>query len=123
MRAISLPFRIDGYGRVTSTTDPSKIWGDRVRAVLMTSLNGRIMRPLFGSTISEEVYDVLEEAPEIIFAAVSQAFSDFLPRLNFEDVVVVDEDAEDGLISLEISYTLPDIVQDPVTQTVNIRID
>lgn len=123
MRAISLPFRIDGYGRVTSTTDPSKIWADRVRTVLMTSLKGRIMRPLFGSTISEEVYDILDEAPEVIFAAVSQAFSDFLPRLNFEDVIVVDENAEDGTIYLEISYTLPDIVQDPVTQTVNIRID
>lgn len=123
MTAISLPFRIDGYGRVTATSDPSKIWADRVRAVLMTSLGERVMRPFFGSTVADEVYDVLDEVPELVFAAVSQAFSDFLPRLTFNDVVVVQEDEQDGTLSLEISYTLPDLVQDPVTETVSIRID
>lgn len=123
MTAISLPFRIDGYGRVTATSDPSKIWADRVRAVLMTSLGERVMRPFFGSTVADEVYDVLDEVPELVFAAVSQAFADFLPRLTFNDVVVVQEDEQDGALSLEISYTLPDLVQDPVTETVSIRID
>lgn len=123
MTAISLPFRIDGYGRVAVTSDPSKIWADRVRSVLMTSVGERLMRPFFGSTIADEVYDVLDEVPELVFATVSQAFSDYLPRLTFNDVAVVQEDDEDGTLSLEISYTLPDLVQDPVTQTVSIRID
>ena len=123
MTAISLPFRIDGYGRVTATSDPSKIWADRVRSVLMTSFGERVMRPYFGSTVADEVYDILDEVPELVFAAVSQAFSDFLPRLTFNDVVVVQEDEQNGTLSLEISYTLPDLVQDPVTETVSIRID
>lgn len=123
MSAISLPFRIDGYGRVASTSDPSKIWADRVRSVLMTSLGERLMRPFFGSTVTDEVYDILDEVPELVFAAVSQAFADFLPRLTFNDVEVIQEDEEAGTISLEVSYTLPDLLQDPVTQTVSIRID
>lgn len=123
MTAISLPFRIDGYGRVASTTDPSKIWADRVRSVLMTTIGERVMRPFFGSTVTEEVYDILDEVPELVFAAVSQAFSEYLPRLTFNDVQVVQEDEEDGYLFLEISYTLPDLVQDPVTQNVSIRID
>lgn len=123
MTAISLPFRIDGYGRVASTTDPSKIWADRVRSVLMTSFGERIMRPGFGSSVSEEVYDLLDEVPELTYAAVAQAFSDFLPRLQFNDVQVVSEVEGDGTISLEVIYTLPDLVQDPVTQTVSLRIN
>jgi phage baseplate assembly protein W len=123
MTAISLPFRIDGYGRVTSTTDPSKIWADRVRSVLMTSFGERIMRPGFGSSMSDEVYDVLDEIPELTYAAVARAFADFLPRLQFNDVVLLSEEEENGIVSLEISYTLPDVVQDPVTQTVSLRIN
>jgi phage baseplate assembly protein W len=123
MKAMSLPFRIDGYGRVASTSDPSKMWADRVRAVLMTSLGERIMRPMFGSTLTDEVYDIMDEVPELTFSAVSQAFADFLPRLDFNDVIVVEESEEEGIVSLEITYTLPDLLQDPVTQTVNIRID
>lgn len=123
MTAISLPFRIDGYGRVGSTTDPSKIWADRVRSVIMTNVGERLMRPGFGSTVAEEVYDTLDEIPELTYAAVAQAFSDFLPRLQFNDVQVVSEDEQNGEISLEILYTLPDLVQDPVTQTVSLRIN
>lgn len=123
MTAISLPFRIDGYGRVASTTDPSKIWADRVRSVLMTSFGERIMRPGFGSSVPEEVYDILDEVPELTYAAVAQAFSDFLPRLQFNDVQIVSEEEGDGTISLEVIYTLPDLVQDPVTQTVSLRIN
>ena len=123
MTAISLPFRIDGYGRVASTTDPSKIWADRVRSVLMTTFGERIMRPGFGSSVAEEVYDILDEVPELTYSAVSQAFSDFLPRLQFNDVQIVSEVEGDGTISLEVIYTLPDLVQDPVTQTVSLRIN
>jgi len=123
MTAISLPFRIDGYGRVTATSDPSKIWADRVRSVLMTSLGERLMRPEFGSAVSEEVFDILDEVPELTYAAVSDAFTQFLPRLRLEDVQATQQDEENGSISLEISYQLPDLVQDPVTQTVSVRIN
>jgi phage baseplate assembly protein W len=123
MSAISLPFRIDGYGQVSSTSDPRKIWADRVRSVLMTSFGERVMRPTFGSDVADEVYDILDEVPELTYASVSQAFSDFLPRLTLEDVVAVSEDEENGVVSLEIQYRLPDIVQDAVTETVSIRIN
>lgn len=123
MTAISLPFRIDGYGRVTSTTDPSKIWADRVRHVLLTSFGERLMRPGFGSSVTEEVYDIIDEIPELTYDAVGRAFADFLPRLQFNDVSLISEDEENGIISLEVSYTLPDLVQDPVTQTVSLRIN
>lgn len=123
MTAISLPFRIDGYGRVSATTDPKKMWADRVRIVLMTSFGERIMRPAFGSTVTDEVYDVMDEVPELVEAAVSTAFTDFLPRLTLNSVDLLDADPANGLISLEVSYSLPDIVQDPVTQTVSLRIN
>lgn len=123
MTAISLPFRIDGYGRVASTSDPNKIWADRVRSVLMTSIRERLMRPQFGSEVTAEVYDILDEAPELTYEAVASAFVEYLPRLTLNDVVLVSEDEQNGVVSLEVSYTLPDLVRDPVTQAVSLRIN
>ena len=53
--AMSLPFSIDPYGKVSSTTDQKKIWADKVRSVLGTALRERVMLPTFGTLIPYEI--------------------------------------------------------------------
>jgi hypothetical protein len=41
MKAISYRFRLDDYGRIYMTTDPKKIWMDRVLTLLSTVVGQR----------------------------------------------------------------------------------
>jgi hypothetical protein len=123
MIAISFPFRVDGYGRITSTSDPRKIWADRVRMVITTYLGERIMRPDFGSELAETLFDDVEDAPELILTAASTAFSEHLPELELVDVLLTSEDPENGEVSIEVVYSIPDLVSDPITQVVDFRMN
>jgi phage baseplate assembly protein W len=104
MRAISLPFRIDGYGRVASTTDLDRINQNRVRSVLLTSLGERLMRPTFGTTIAATLFDACDEAIDDIETATVNAFAQELPGLAFEALDVLTEDPESGTVEIEITY-------------------
>lgn len=123
MIAISLPFRIDGYGRVTATSDPRKVWADRVRFVICTYFGERIMRPTFGSGLANTVFADLEDAPELITVAAQQAFAEHLPYLTLIEVTSVSEDPGNGMINLELLYEIPDFTADPITQTVDLRMN
>lgn len=107
MTAISLPFRIDGYGRVASTTDPRLIWAGRVRSVIATMIGERVMRPDFGCDVMSEVFDSVEETPEIVEQDVRTAFSDWLPELEIESVSLDYVNEQTGEVELAVVYVLP----------------
>lgn len=73
--AVSMPFKLDAYGRFTSTTDQSKIWADRVRMVIGTNLKERVMRPDFGSLVPASFMETQEMASSLITSEVQKAFS------------------------------------------------
>jgi phage baseplate assembly protein W len=122
MRTLSLPFRIDGYGRVASTTDPSKINADRVRSVLMTSIGERVMRPTFGSFLPQTSFESFDEVVETAEETIVQAFAQFLPDLTFEGISVLSENPEDGELSIEITYRNARLVNDPTAQYVRVNL-
>ena len=104
--AISLPFTIGSTGRVMETTDQSKIWQDRVRSVIGTSVGERVMRYPYGSTLYREVFDNQNEITEKIRGIVFDAFTSNIEVLELEDVSAsFDESA--GLMTVIISYRLP----------------
>lgn len=104
MRAISLPFRIDGYGRVASTSDLDRINQNRVRSVLLTPVGERLMRPTFGTTIAATLFDTYDEAIDDVETATVNAFAQELPGLAFEALDVLTEDPESGTVEIEITY-------------------
>lgn len=107
MESLSLPFSLDGYGRIRSTSSPEKIYADRVRLALMTIPGERIMRPQFGSPLPEQSFESPEDIPDEIEAGVRQAFSDLLPDLTLEEIEVTWEDVEAGTVSIEVTYSAP----------------
>lgn len=105
MQTISFPFTIDTRGSVAMTTDPRKIWLDRVRAVVSTQIGDRVMRPEFGTDTLNAVLgmDGVERDP--LERALRAAFSAYLPALALTDVSVSSDG--DGLLTVNITYTLP----------------
>jgi phage baseplate assembly protein W len=115
--SFSLPFSIDAYGKVASTTDYSKLWADRVRVTLGTALGERVMRPEFGSFVPFTVFDGEEDAVSSIETEVRAVFNNQLSLLTLSQTDVT-FDEYTGIISVTIVYALPN--RDEVTTTVGI---
>ena len=105
-KTISLPFRIDLYGKVAEAVTQEKIWADRVRGVLGTTFRERVLRPEFGAAIVESLFDGAEERVLDLTDQVNEAFLNFLPDLTLLNVNVV-ELFDSGTMELNISYALP----------------
>lgn len=104
--ALSLPFSLDVYGRITSSTEQSKIWADRVRAVIGTNLRERIMRPSFGTLVPASFMDTQTEAEAAIKREVAKGFSSLLPALTLNSVDI-SFDEYLSAVNVTINYNLP----------------
>lgn len=108
--AISLPFRIDPYGKVAVSTDQQKIWADRVRSVLGTALKERVMQPLFGTEIPYSVFHTQEDASILIERETQTAFETQLSLLRLQSVTTTFDEFT-GIISVSTVYDLPNNAQ------------
>lgn len=104
--AISLPFTINAYGDVTSTSDQRKIWADRVRFVIGTNLEERILTPEFGTLVPSAFMETSESAEATIIAEVERAFPSQLDLLTLQSVDV-SFDEYTSTTSVNITYSLP----------------
>jgi len=104
--AITLPFTIDAYGKVSSTIEQERIWADRVRSVIGTCLRERVMRPNFGTTIPFALFETSDSAIEEITSEVNAAFLNFLPTLSVKEVTANFNESL-NVIDVSITYALP----------------
>ena len=109
MSAISLPFRIDGYGRVATTSDVYKIYADRVRSLVCTHVSERLMQPRYGSDVARDLFDLLSQAPDLVDVQIRTAFLEWLPDLTFVGVEVRYEDDDGGEVRMDVTYEVPDV--------------
>ena len=101
--AISLPFSFDSTGALSSTTDESKIWQDRIVLVVMSLLQERVMRPSFGTNIKSFALDNRASAAEAIRSEIYNAFPLWLSELTVTGVTTTIDPA-DGYLLIEILY-------------------
>jgi phage baseplate assembly protein W len=102
-RAISLPFSFDSSGALSYTTDEKKIWQDRVVLVVMTRLTERVMRPTFGSTTGDSVFESESTAESAIQQAIAAGFAQWLKPLTLTQVTVTTDPA-DGYLLATVQY-------------------
>ena len=105
-KAISLPFSIDTFGMLGTTTDQSKIWADRVRSVLGTSLRERVMRPTLGTLIPFSLFNGIETAVVEIKDEVQSAFGKQLSLLTLKNTEV-QHDIYNNVLTITVTYSLP----------------
>ncbi len=115
--AIALPFSVDYYGNINLAATQEKVWADRVRVVIGTMLEERVMRPDLGTEIPKLVWDNSDITVELIEKEVNNAFASFLPLLSVQGVeTVFDEDK--NTITANIAYSLPN--NEEVVETIGI---
>jgi phage baseplate assembly protein W len=111
---ISLPFTINEFGSVSSTTDQRRIWANNVRSVIGTVLRERIFRQDFGTSIPTKLFDSVDAVTEVVSGDITSAFTRYLPSLSFNTATINYDDLE-NVISIEVLYGLPDDTEDAVT--------
>ena len=118
--AISFPFRLDSYGDVAKTKDPSKIWADRLISVIGTMAGERVARPAFGTQIANQWLNGLSGIDGDMQSEIQQAFIEFLPLLTLLGTSFEHDDAN-GSLKVIITYSLPnDKVETTVIALVSI---
>lgn len=103
---IALPFSIDPYGKVSSTTSQSKIWADRVRSIIGTTLRERLMRPTLGTLIPYALFESSSAAEAEVKAEVTRAFDAQLALLKLQETTVT-IDEYTNVLNVTIIYDLP----------------
>lgn len=105
-KALSLPFSIDPYGKVRVATEQSKIWADRARSVIGTTVRERVMRPTLGTLIPFSLFDGETSAIAQIEMEIQKAFVEQLKLLTLTNVdVTIDEYT--NVLNVEVVYALP----------------
>lgn len=104
--ALAFPFSLDDYGNIVITSDPEKIWADRVTLVIGTQVGERVMRPQFGTRVAFTAWATRTSMEEIIRKEVGRAFQLYLPLLNLEDLTFSYNDNE-NMAFVSLTYSLP----------------
>jgi phage baseplate assembly protein W len=107
MRAISLPFRFDGYGTVATTTSMSRIWADRVRSVIATALGERLHRPNYGTPTPIHLFRSTDAIHTVLDVDIATAFQTWLPQLRYLGLELT-EVSNTGEVEVQIKYGVPD---------------
>ena len=122
--AIYLPFQFDELGNVRKTYDQSKIFADRVSAVIGTALGERVMRADFGTPIRASLFGTQSAMEDVIEETIRDAFTNQLSLLSLGEITYTHDEVLNTM-EVGITYALPNreisTVMVPVT-TGNISI-
>lgn len=106
-KAISLPFKIDAYGGVSSTASQEKIWADRVKATINTGISERVMNVNFGTKISSEVFSEVTVIKDVIRFEITSMFTTYFPVLTL-NAIDINFDEITHITTVELAYSIPD---------------
>ena len=104
--AISLPFTISSYNKISTSNEQPKIWADRVRSAIGTLLKERVMRPRYGTSVPSQLFDTQEDVSLKISTEIERVFFENLPSLSLSDIIV-DFNESENVIYVEVTYEIP----------------
>lgn len=105
MSYLDQSYRVDGSGRTAITDDRARRVRNLLEAVLFTSPGERVMRPDFGSGVSEMLFDSNSEALE---TAADSLIRSFVQR-HLSDVLVLQRlsvNRNEGELHITVVYSL-----------------
>ena len=84
-----------------------------LKLILFTSYGERVMRPEFGSNLSDSLFDSIDSVTiNTITDNITQAIIEFEPRITLHDVHINSDDIYNGRLNIKLDYTI---------RTINIR--
>jgi phage baseplate assembly protein W len=107
MKAISYPFTLDVFGVTKSTESQTKIYSDRLVTLLSTAVGERPMRPTYGTSVANALFETENNLRQAINSAIREAIKRWLPEITVQNVAVKSLD-ESGAAEVSVTIILPD---------------
>jgi uncharacterized protein len=102
----AFPLRTDRTGSIALVRDQREI-EESIHLILATSPGERPMRPEFGCSVHDYVFAPADAATAgDISYAVRVALNRWEPRITLEDVVVHFDGADEGVLLIDVKYTI-----------------
>jgi hypothetical protein len=103
---IDQPFRINAQGQIAFTSDPAQVLRNRVKTVIGTALQERVMRPDYGAPLAALLFEADDEmTTSIITTDIQRAIDRWEPGVVVQSVYPDTTDALDGIITLNVTYS------------------
>ncbi|GAB2756702.1 GPW/gp25 family protein [Nocardioides salsibiostraticola] len=101
---IGFPYAVDGRGRTASCTEGEHV-RQLIEQVLLTSPGERVMRPGFGGSLMQRVFEpggpeLLSTTQYVVQATLSQELGD---RITIDELVL---DSRDNALVVTVTWTL-----------------
>lgn len=116
--AISLPFSFNTSGAINTNNLDSKQWADKVLGAVFTRFGERVMRPNYGSIVSDSLFEPEGSVVDFVQQTITAAFGEFLPELKLIRVEIEKEPNSgltDLVLTVSVEYRLPNKQIDTIT--------
>ena len=104
--ALNIPFSLDKFGNISTTTDERIIWSNRVRSAVGTTVGERVMRPEYGTLIANTLFDTGSIMESRIKSEIERVFHDSLPLLVLNDISL-NFSSVTNTLTVTVLYELP----------------
>ena len=106
MREISFPFRVDGQGRISTTSDPAVAARQHLTTYLLTQPGERVMRPDFGTPIRDYVFENLDPLQMQLLASRSaEKVSRDVPNVTLHSISATADSAQSA-VHLAVQFAM-----------------
>lgn len=104
--AISYPFTLDGFGKIVTADQYTKVYLDRVLTLLSTNIRQRPILQTYGSDVGSISFESNNELEASISNIITSAISTWLPDIAVNKVTVGLPD-ENGIADITLIVKLP----------------
>jgi phage baseplate assembly protein W len=105
-REISVPFRLDGQGRVATMSDPVETVVQHLKTYLFTQPGERVMHPQFGSDTRDFIFENIDPLRmQLLAARLSDKLAADVPNVIFHGISA-QEDSQQAAVRLTVQFSL-----------------
>lgn len=123
MTNFSVPFSLTPTGQVSTTTDPNQIGSDRMESLVGTYPGERVMLPDYGVNMPAYIFAPdISAQQDLIALNVQQAAAQWEPTLILGEIKPGIFQADVGIVSIDIQFSLSNDPQLTPAQTATVEI-
>jgi phage baseplate assembly protein W len=105
-RGFMFPLRVDQSGSIALTSGTDDLITS-IRMILATAPGERVMRPRFGCSIWDMLFEPINaNTMGLMAVAVREALGQWEPRIAVEDVIVHPDEADNGRVRIDVTYVV-----------------
>lgn len=123
MTNFSIPFSLTPTGRVKTTNDPNQVANDRMESLIGTFPGERVMLPDYGVNMPAYIFapDITAQQ-DLIALNVQRAAAQWEPTLIIGDINPNISQADVGIVSIDIQFSLSNNPQLTPAQTATVEV-